>query len=170
MANRSETTQSAMLLFEFNCLPKKTTQRFLMCLGRTHLTTLHRFLSVNGKSSKKSMANRSETTVSNMLFFEVLQFSLESDATVFGVSRKAWPITAKRYDLPCFSLKFYRLPTKCDVTFFGVSRHAKNRRLVSSRKSMLNRVVSPQWFSLKFYRLSTKNDTASFGLPMPLRS
>ena len=43
----------------------------------------HRFLSVNGKSSKKSMAHRGETTRFTMLFFEVLLFTDKKRHDIF---------------------------------------------------------------------------------------
>ena len=77
MANRGETARSAMLFFEDLLVTDKKRRDGFRCVkawkALTHLTTPRRFLSVNGKTSKKSMAHRGETTRSAMLFFEDLQ-------------------------------------------------------------------------------------------------
>ena len=75
-------------------------RRFQVCQDLKGLDTPNyaalSFLSVNGKTSKKIMTHRGETTRSAMLFFEVLPFT-----------------NKKRHDvvLVCRSLMFYRLPT-----------------------------------------------------------
>ena len=58
----------------------------------TLLTTPRRFLSVNGKTLKKSMAHRGETTLSTVLFFEDLPFTDKNDAASLGVSRPLYLI------------------------------------------------------------------------------
>ena len=66
-----------------------------------------------------------------------------------------------RRDGPCFSLKYYRLPSKNDATVSGVSMHigldttndAASFSSVNdktSKKSMADRAVSPQWAMLFF--------------------
>ena len=64
------------------------------------------FLSVNGKTSKKSMAHRGETTQSTMLLFEVLQLTDKNDAASLGVSR---PLHAVISFLITLINKYFRL-------------------------------------------------------------
>ena len=60
-----------------------------------HLTTLRRFLSVNAKTSKKSMVDRVISPRWAMFFFEVLPFTDKNDAATLGVSR---PLITGKHD------------------------------------------------------------------------
>ena len=92
----SDITTIAIALFPLHDLmgsSKITSQESFTLKKLIHLNAQCRFLSVNGKTSKKSMAHRGETAQSAMLFFEVLPFTdkknkqKKNDAAALVVSR-----------------------------------------------------------------------------------
>ena len=90
MAHRGETARSVVLFFQgLPFTDKKTTRSRYVCLGLKAL---------------KALTHQKPALRFCMLFFEVLPFMTLSSS----VNGK----TSKRHDLPCFSLKFYRLSTK----------------------------------------------------------
>ena len=96
-----KTTSSAMLFF--HVLPftdQKTATVSGVPKGPDTPKTVASFLSVNSKSSKKSIIDRVVSPRWAMLFFDVLPFTdRKNDAASLGVF------------FACFSFMFYRLPT-----------------------------------------------------------
>ena len=116
----------------------------------TNLTLRRRLLSVNGKTSKESMADPAVSPGWAMLLLEILPFTkkecgvvrccLDTSQTAasffLSVNCKNW----KKKHGPCFSLKFYylHLPTKNDAALLGVSRPYKGPDTPNDATSFLS--------------------------------
>ena len=96
MADRAVSPRWAMLFLEVltvnrQPLTDKKRRGFVRCVktlkALTHLKPSRRFLSVNSKSSKKSMTDRVVSSRWAMLFFEILPYTYKKRGVIMCVKR-----------------------------------------------------------------------------------
>ena len=134
----------------------------------THLTTPHRFFSVNSKSSKESMADRVVSPRWAMLFFEILPITDKKRRGVVWCANAlmvlAHPLMVLAHQESVFEKRrlkrknLERKLTRCAMLFFHRRRAVKTLLLWLDLLGPSHTKKTPRFFacfSLKFYCLPT---------------